>query len=328
MKRFIIQILIFISILVALDRSFILFKGADRNIFSAIAVEKMKIVASKMATVEVQKILIVGSSHAQFGISPEVLDKSLGISSMNLAYGGGANVGLQLAMLRKLISKKRIPDVIIFGMDVFTLNAPPIYSDENQSVLFNESNSIREFFNKKVFISYVRLFFGGYLAQIRSGNISLPYFEKKALYDLSMFAKYDKYEISENGWVKGYGLLNKEYLRYSETVFNPDKSALNDLDEYLKLCKNENIKVVFVQVPENMVCLQYRKKYDDFDIWMKHFSKENNCLYWNYDTLESFPVMNDSLFFDSDHLNANGAELLSSKLAEDLKKYRVTMSGL
>ena len=299
--------------------------------FSDIAKEKMKKVATKMNTPDSLQVLIVGSSHAQFGISPEILQKQLDCSVLNLAYGGGANMGVQLTLLQKLIDEKRIlPKLIIFGMDVFALNAEPTTSDQFQPYLFNQSEEATEFFNSKMFYSYFKLysrFIPRYIAQVKAGHYSLPYFDKKNAYDLSMFSKFNSYEITDGGWVKGNGFLNKNYIRYSETLFNPAKKALFDLDEYVGLCKKNNIQLVFIQVPENNVCLKWSKKYTDFEIWMNQFVEKNNLQYLNFNTLANYPTTNDSLFFDSDHLNKEGAELLSIKLAEKIKLLTKTTTG-
>ena len=293
--------------------------------FSDIAKEKMKKVSSKINTPDSLPILIVGSSHAQFGISPEILQKQLNCSVLNLAYGGGANMGCQLTLLQKIIDEKRIiPKIIIFGMDVFALNTEPTNSDQFQPYLFNQSEEVTELYNSKMFYSYFKLysrFIPRFISQVKAGHYSLPYFDKKNGYDLSMFSKFNKYEISDGGWVKGYGFLNKNYIRYSETLFDPAKKALLDVDEYVGLCKKNNIQLLFIQVPENNVCFKWSKKYTDFEIWMNQFVEKNNLEYWNFNTLSNYPLTNDSLFFDSDHLNKNGAELLSTKLVEKIKAH-------
>jgi hypothetical protein len=61
---------------------------------------------------------------------------------------------------------------------------------------------------------------------------------------------------------------------------------------------------------------------------LKQFISRNNCHYWKFNNLESFPVSQDSLFFDSDHLNVDGASVLSNSLAGYLKKYESATLGL
>jgi hypothetical protein len=336
MKKFIVQILIFVSLLIILDKSFILFRINEKNLFAEISAEKMRVLSSKIKKPATPSIMIVGSSHGQFGISPEILNEKLNVSALNAAYGTGANIGLQLSLLRKLIDRNIMPQLIIFGLEVFSQNSPPIYSDEFQTILFGVSNDVgknrlMKSFRSRLFQSYFKLysrFLPRYLSQIKAGHYSLPLFNRTSTYDLSMFSQYKKYEITDSGWVKGYALLNKEYIRYADTVFDPDQKAQADLDDYVDLCRLNGIKIVFVQIPEHIVCLKYAKKYDDFDVWVKQFISRNNCRYWNFNNLESFPISQDSLFFDSDHLNVDGASLLSDILAGYLKKYESATLGL
>jgi hypothetical protein len=324
MKKITINLLIFLTLVIILDRSFILFRPNEVNIFNDISKDKLIKVAPRINQIETPDILIVGSSHAQFGISPELLTKKLNRTALNLAYGGGANIGAQLTLFQKMIKKRIIPKIIIFGMDVFTLNAEPEYSDEFQKYLFKEPESISDFLQKKMFHSYFQLysrFIPNYISQIKSGNFSLPYFNKIGSYDLSMFRKYEKYEITKFGWVKGYGFLNKKkFDRYSKVIFNPNKNAKNDLNEYILLCKKLKIDIVFIQIPEHNLCLKWNKKYTDFNVWMNQFSKNNGIPYWNFNNLINYSTTNDSLFFDSDHLNVNGAKLFSANLVQKIKQ--------
>ena len=55
-------------------------------------------------------------------------------------------------------------------------------------------------------------------------------------------------------------------------------------------------------------------------MWMKIFTQKSTTAFIDFDTEQKFPVNNDSLFFDSDHLNKAGAEKFSKLLAVDLKK--------
>ena len=284
----------------------------------------MKGLSSKLISSYAPAILIAGSSHAQFGVSPEIIFEKLNTTALNIAYGGGANMGLQLTLLKKIVKERKlVPKTVILGVDVFSLNDDPVYSDELQTAFFNEPVNYKEFISKKILVSYCKLYSGsipGYIKQLKGGNFTLPYFTKNRSYNLSMFSKFEKIEISETGWVKGYGILNKNYIRYGKTVFNPSKKAVDDLNEYVLLCKSNHIQLIFIQIPEHAVSLAFWKKYEDFDKWMNQYSKQNDCFFWNFNSESSFPVQQDSLFFDSDHLNRSGAELFSSQLCNSLRK--------
>jgi hypothetical protein len=325
MRKFIFQLLYFLVLLVLLDRAFILFRPNETNLFNQIAREKANVTASKINVDSGFDAFVVGSSHAQFGVSPEMIHSKLKLKTLNLAFGGGANMGTQLAILKKLVIEKKIhPKLIIFGIDVFTLNSEPAKSSDCQSLLFNEKDNLYDLFKSKVIVSYFKLysrFIPDYYERIKSGDYQLPLLDRDNHYDLTMFEKYEKYQISNLGWVKGFGSPNKDYVRYSKTTFNPNAIAIKNLEEYAEFCKNNNIILVLIQIPEHKVCLEYFKKYRDFNRWMEEFSNNYRIQYWDFNDELIFPVGNDSLFFDTDHLNKVGAVYFSSLLSDRLNIY-------
>lgn len=323
MRKFVLKVALFLLILFLIDRSFILFKEVDQNIFTLISNQKM----GKMSHLRHNRlnsdILIVGSSHAQFGISARVLEKQLNVTVLNMAYGGGSNVGLQFNLLKKLIANKKIsPKTIVFAIDVFTLNAPPINDDESQRIFFQEQNPILNY--DHYFVSFFKLYGLGiprYLKKVvKEKNYQLPYFEKQT-FNLSMFDKFDGYIIEDDGWVRANGILNKNFIRYSTLTFNPDKKSLAILDDYVRLCKENNIQLIFVQVPEHQVSLNSGQKYIDFNQWITGYMSKTKLKYLDFNNSRKFPVNKDNYFLDSDHLNAEGAELFTKLLSENLQLY-------
>lgn len=325
MRPFIKKTVLFLVILFLMDRCFIVFKTNETNIFAEFAVKKMQRISSVYVSDRAFDIWVVGSSHAQFAVSPDIINKETGKNSLNIAFGGGANMGLQLTLLKNILEKnKRVrPKLIAFGIDVFTMNAEPEYNSELLEILMQKKKSMRDLFHSKVFYSYCRLYgpnIPEYLSHVKKNQWQLPVFSNKNNYDLSMFAHFEKIEIADLGWVKGYGILNKNFLRYSKMVFKPDPHSEKDLAEYIRLCRENNIRLVFFQVPENMSCLVYSKKYDDFRSYFQKITKTNEVDYFDYNSLDKYPLQNDSLFFDSDHLNVSGAELFTQRLAKDIAR--------
>ncbi len=327
MKKFVFKTIFFLLIILLIDRSFIIFRYNETNIFVDIANEKMKKIKSLISISKKYNLYVLGSSHTQFGVSTEMLSKDLNMKCLNVAYGAGGNIGKQLIILKKIleINKAKPPKFILFGLDVFALNEEPMYDDQFQSILFNSSENKYINFYAKYSNSYLNLygrFITRYIEDVQKGVYTLPYFRKENSYDLSMFKMYDKFEISESGWVKGFGILNPNYIRYASTDFSPNNKALVDLSEFISICKNKSINLSFFQVPESSYCLKYNKKYSDFDAFMKKLSIEKNIPYYNFNIVDKFDVANDSLFFDTDHLNVKGAEIFTNLLASTLKNTR------
>jgi len=324
MKRFVWRIGLFLLLLFLADRLFILFRPNQTNLFNEIAREKMTRLSDIIYTKEDFPVWVMGSSHAQFGISPEFLSRALNVPAVNFAYGDGANMGAQYSLLQRLLKQDLPkPEVILLGIDVFALNAEPVYTDRFQSILFRDSSLCTRIRQSSYLHSYIHLYarnIPAYLQQLEKGNYTLPYFNKNHTADLSMFAHYEKYEISPKGWVMGFGRLNKAYIRYSQVRFNPSKKAIPDLKSFVQLCRKNQIHLVLIHLPEHLVCHEFSEKYQAFGDWMNKFARQQQIEFWDFNQGEKFPIQTDSLFFDSDHLNKTGAECFSDSLAKKLLK--------
>lgn len=345
MKRFFVKFLCFLAVFFLFDRTFILFKYGTANLFAEIASKKARSFSAYLKENKVDSVAIgiFGSSHAQFGISPEIIEQATSKPAINFGYGGGTNIGTQYNYIRKLNIKMK---EMVYAIDVFSLNTEPQETDKFQDVFFaayygngqQGSYSYNSFFNEQKeqihtmgFLNYASKkltgcsciylyghFISNYLSDIRKGNYTLPYFRKNDSFDLAMFSVYRGYSISDRGWVQGNGLLNKRYIRYRGTAFQPDKGAVEQLEKITNYCKANNIKLYIIQVPEHACCLG-DDRYANFHDFMTQFARANDVTFYDFDNPGNFDVTNDSLFFDSDHLNARGARLFTKKLTETLR---------
>lgn len=322
-KKFILRVLLFLLIVLLIDRLFIIFRPNETNIFADIAIKKMATIQPLVSNNKHFDILVTGSSHSQFGVSPEIISSVTNKSSLNIAYGNGANIGLQLSILKQVIQHNIRPGTILFGLDVFALNPAPQYTDVFQDKLFNREKTIKALLNSKFLYSYCKLyarFIPAYIDSCKKGNKTLPYFSKKEHYNLSMFSRYERTEITQLGWVKGFGEMDTTYLRYSDLVFHPDPAAKRDLEEYISLCKENNISLIFFQIPENARCLKFSRKYEEFDKFIRQLASANRLTYFDFNNKTAYPVDNDAFFFDSDHLSYKGATAFSLLLAKEVKR--------
>ena len=321
MQRFLIRIVLFTLFIVAIDRVFILFKYKEKNLFNDISKNKLKKLAGYINSNKIDSvdIAIFGSSHPQFGISPEVISKETGKTCVNFAYGGGTNVGAQYEFIKRVNIKAR---VMIYAVDVFILNQKAQKSDDFQTAYFNGPDV---FTVNEDYLSYSYMYLYSHYAKrylmdmIVNKNYTPPYLRNSDNTDLSMFAKYDGYNITPAGWVQGKGYANLKYLRYADLSFDPQKESKESLEHIVNYCNDHNTKLFIIQVPEHAVALSYKQKYIDFDNWMNQFASDHKVTYINFDRQDIFPVNNDTLFFDTDHLNIHGAEQFSLQLAKTIK---------
>ena len=327
MNQFIKKIFLFVIILIVIDKAFIVFRSNETNLFSEVAQKKMHLVSANYSAPKAFDILITGSSHAQFAVSPEMIFAETGSTCLNIAFGGGANMGLQLTLLKNILRKEKRfhPNMILFGMDVFTMNAPPVFFDETLDILIQQRTGFEKILDSKLLYSYCRLYAPGipaYVSDIKKGNWQLPLFSTRQRYQLNMFSHFEKTVVSELGWVKGYGTLNRSFLRYANITFRPDAHAEESLQEYIKLCADHHIRLILFQTPEHIACFDYQQKYEDFNAYFQKRSVKDGFTFLNYNTTQLYPIAKDSLFFDTDHLNFQGAELFTHTLIKDLGHYQ------
>ena len=314
-----------------------MFRYHDDNLFRKIALEKMEVVANTLVREDFKDgILILGSSHAQFAVNADLMSSQLGIECLNLAYGGGTVVGDQKALLEYWLLEHEAPATILYCVDVFSLNyewpgKPSEYIEalvaKQDRVSYSFRSRLRGF-KRSIPLASCAFRYGRniprYLKDIVGGKPTLPILQEQT-YNLEMFSEYRSYSISPRGHVRGEGLLNPEFVRYDKYEFEPKKESIAFLDDVCKLASQNGIRLIFVQLPEHEVALAAHIKYLHFEKWMQDYSRSKQVPYFNYNGVDRFPVDTDQFFFDSDHLNQNGANLLTQKLLKDLgslKLYR------
>ena len=97
---------------------------------------------------------------------------------------------------------------------------------------------------------------------------------------------------------------------------NPD--AVDMFDQYLAQCKTEGVRVVMVFAPIYIgVTEKMESPQEMFDYYQSFADKYGfQVLNYTYDSI----CYDTANFYNATHLNRNGAELFSRKLAIDLKQ--------
>ena len=259
-------------------------------------------------------LLIMGSSRAWRHIDPSILEDSLGISSYNLGMDG-QHLPMQLWRYEKFLKKNKKPKTIIYSLDFFMLT----HTDN--------------LFNKDQFLPY--LLFDFEAEQHLKNYIGFDYFDYriplvrycgayKAIFHASRISLFPN--ANKKGRVKGFYAENKKWNQdfekakatmrsYYATI---DTSILNQFDNYLLKCRQNNIKVVLVYSPEYFEGQKFVINRPEIIKTFENLAKKYNNVFLNYssDTLS----FQKALFYNTTHLNKRGAELFSTKLASDLKK--------
>jgi len=254
-------------------------------------------------------VIVMGNSRAFCHYVPVVIDSVLQVNSYNLGIGGH-QFNVQYLRYKLYEEHNKKPRLIIQNVDFLTLN---------QSVIGHEREQILPFVSDSLLRSNLQNY--GFSV----GEIYLPLYRyvgytqivKNGLLEFLGITNYHS-QPSFKGYMPEVGVwdgteLNK--LKTIETDMNPVTIRL--FNEFLSHCKKNNIQVVLVNSPVYYKATLKLNHKEQFDNLIKGFSTKYNIPYFDYTT---DPICNDStLFHVAVHLNQQGAEIFSKKLANDIK---------
>lgn len=262
-------------------------------------------------------LLILGSSRAEFHISPKIIDSTLHLNSYNLGMSAW-HFDMQLARFKLYLAHNKKPDYIIHNVDV--------YGFAKRADVVNPEQFL-PFINEPILLATTRGHKGEF--DIYQQNIPLLKYKNQqslawegicnfvhltALYDTT--SKYKGYKGNVYEWNQDFERFKKRYPKGVKYSFN--KEIKKQFEEYLAFCEKQNIKVVLLYAPEYYEVQPLYKNKTTIIEMCKNASKRYHCYFLDYS--------NDSLcyqrkyFYNSQHLNKRGAEIFSQKLALDVKR--------
>lgn len=258
-------------------------------------------------------ILIYGSSRAWVHFDPSIIEDSLKLPTYNLGIDGNT---FKMQYLRHKLALKynRKPKLIIHSVDATTLQ---------------EGN----FFNSKQILPYMLwdADFFNFTSEYKSYSFldyKLPlirYYAKtdaiKTAFKMSLEVE-DKdlqrikgYQGQDRTWNTDFEEAKKKMKSYEIKINNDLKQ---EFDTYLKECKEKNIEVLMVYSPIYIEGQEFIKNKEyTLNIYEEFAGKYN---------FQFFDFSNDSIcydkkyFYNTRHLNKQGAELFTKKLTTLIKK--------
>lgn len=254
--------------------------------------------------------LIMGSSRGQVQYSTRILDSIVGFNSYNISVDGRC-IDAEVTMYNFYCRHCPKPKLIIQNVDCGTLMMSNGYEREQylpylraDKLLFNEIKDREDFTWADHYIPLWR--YSGYHETIKEG-LRLP-------------AKMARPQNIDKGFIATDKEWDGAAFRQIDTLgltVNPE--AVEIFDRYLAQCQSEGIQVVMVYAPfyigathkmgsavDSMFSL-YQSFADRYDYPILNYTYDSIC----FDTLN---------FYNASHLNRQGAEQFSIKLANDIKE--------
>ena len=255
--------------------------------------------------------LVIGSSHALRSIKPTVLNEKLNTKAYNLSSPLMSMYG-RYVMLEKEINRNPIKTVYLeISYNALTLNRKTLGLEGDLYVLGRFDNV----FERINFFT----------------NAFTPDEYRKVLSDIIVRSK-NSFSIHNTiEQYKTFGYLSmpsnnqllsdevKEKVKNTKVLDTKIKEeSLNYFDKIIKLCKNNDIRVIFVVTPvtERMI-LEYSNLDDIFSQYID-LAKEYNCEYYdfNLDKHRKLLYSEESSFYDNTHMSDSGAAIFSNRLTE------------
>ena len=261
-------------------------------------------------------LIINGSSRAASMLSPAIFDSMLKLNCYNIGMSGWAT-GMQLTRLRIYLLHNKAPKYVVQNVDLSSFEQRPDLFEKNQfipyisdSILLNETNK--------------------YEGRFTFADLHFPFFKYNDKWDIiwegikslrgkgGTSEKYKGYTTPTRRWdSEEFAQFKKDYPK--GIAFGNKPEVQKQMQQYIDLCKKNNIKVIFVMAPYYIEALHAITNASEVKDTLLNIAARNNIPFLDYtnDTLRN----STEYFLDGNHLNAIGINIYNRHLANDLKQY-------
>jgi hypothetical protein len=262
------------------------------------------------------QIVITGSSRALSHYDPRIIELQTGRSAFNLGRNGSQS-DMQLAVLRAYLEHNQKPEMVIHNLDSFSFEATRQVYDPAQYVpyLYDEElyKPLRQFDHNIWRSRYLPLY--GYV--VTDMNFSWVL----GLGALTGWSPREEYFEGFNPRTKKW---TDEFQSFKSAnpkgVYWPlDPEGERSVENLIRLCKERNIQLIFVYSPEYAEMQKLTMNRVEVFTRFHELAKRYKFPFWDYSDWTY--ARNTQYFQNSQHLNAEGADVFSKDLAKRLNGY-------
>lgn len=259
-------------------------------------------------------LLINGGSRAWVHFDPQIISDSLHISTYNIGINGH-NFGLQYLRYSLLLKYNEKPKMIIHSVDIMTLNKrPDLFNAEQFLPYMNDDSAVANAISSFEGYSYLDyrvplLRYSGKWKAVIS-TLKLAFGPKNYTPD-----RIKGYQGKDMSWNTDFEKAKNEMNEYRVGL---DSATIRLFEKYIQECRDNNIRLIFVNPPEYIEGQNFVKNRDDIMTVFRELGSKNNIPFYDYsnDTMS----FNKKYFYNSTHMNKTGAELFTKKLVVDFKR--------
>jgi hypothetical protein len=268
------------------------------------------------------QIVITGSSRAVSHYDPRLLEASTGLSAFNLGRNG-SQTDMQVAVLRAYLEHNRKPELVIHNLDAFSFVTTRGAYDPVQYVPYLYDKAL---YNALCKIDkdlwwrcrYVPLY--GYV---------VPDMRLNWLLGLQGFFGWSPREDFFLGFNPRSGKWTSDFQNFKAA--NPhgvswgiEPAGIQIVEDLIRVCHENGIQLIFVYSPEYSGMQKLTNNRAEIFGYFRDFSIRYHVPFWDYSDWKY--AADTDYFANSQHLNADGAEIFSADLADRLKEYFAAQS--
>jgi len=258
-------------------------------------------------------LIIHGSSKAWTQFDPFLLQDSLNLTTYNLGIDGH-NFALQYVRHQTHLAFNSQPKYLILSVDIFSFNQQSSSYNYNFEqflpyMLFNQNLAIE----LSPFCEFSKLYY--YIPLIRySGRPEVFFRLIEAIFPMTP-TRIKGFKGQDKIWSDDLKQA-KEKSNSFEVKF--DNQLIERFNSFLQECKFNGIKVILVYPPEFIEGQEYISNRQEVIDFYQAYSEKFQLLFLDYskDSLSE----NKNYFYNSQHLNKQGAALFTKQLIKDLDK--------
>jgi hypothetical protein len=259
------------------------------------------------------EIVISGSSRALTHYDPRIIEHTTGYSTFNIGLNG-SQTDMQLARLKAYLNHNQKPKLLVQNLDLYSfLTSHEIYDPAQYVPYLNEESihaGVRRVYPDAWKWKYLPLY--GYAVEDMRFNWMIGL---KAIAGIQPKEDYvNGYHPRDTSWTGDF-----EKFRANNpdgVVMETEAQGMRDFEELLWLCAQQGIPVLVVYSPEYYEMQAIERNRNEIFAKANELTARFGFRLWDY---SESPICRDRFnFYNSQHLNRNGASAFSDELAKRL----------
>jgi hypothetical protein len=259
-------------------------------------------------------IVITGSSRALSHYDPRAIQAATGHTAFNLGRNG-SQTDMQVAVLKTYLKHNRKPEVVIHNLDAFSfVTTREVYDPAQYLPYLGETDiyAALQHVNKSVWWKSKYLPLYGYAANDMRFNWLL------GLIGFFGWSPHENFVLGFNPragkWTEDFEKFRAMYPEGVRIEIEP--AGISDMEELIRICQEKGIRLILVYSPEYREMQSLTQNRAEIFGRFRELSRRYGVPLWDFSNWEYSD--DRANFCNSQHLNAEGAELFSTDLARRL----------